>query len=223
MEERGYRKADTEKFETVYERNTAYTMKSAKRKRPVFEKREREVKPKRENIFAKNRLLRNTAVCGLCALAVFAIANADTPEAQVVENAVKDVISYEYDEDDIGMLKFVDNTEEGDTVMVSGSEFVYPVDGIVTTTFAQSGSGAIMTSEENKEVVASVGGQIYDKTDNYVSTLSEDGSITTYFGVSSQLSPGDNVAVGEIIGNLLSDTLYIEKDIGGVKTDPFGE
>lgn len=223
MEERTYKKIDTEKFETVYEKSGDYKIKSAGRKKPVFEKRKHVAQPRRENIFAKNKLLRNTAVCGLCALTIFAIANADTPQAEVVENAVRDVISYEYDEDDIGMLKFVDSASEGDAVMVSGGEFVYPVDGIVTATFAQNGRGAIMTAKENNEVVASTAGQIYERTDNYVSTLAQDGSVTTYFGVNSDKEAGDSVAAGDVIGTLLSDTLYVEKDVDGAKADPFGE
>ena len=46
--------------------------------------------------------------------------------------------------------------------------------------------------------------------------------MTTYFGVASELRIGDNVQAGNLIGELTSDTLYVEQAKEGKKVDPFG-
>ena len=171
-----------------------------------------------------NRLLRNTAVCAVCALAVAGIISAGTGENKEAVENIRAVLSYEYDEEEeYGKLEFVNAATEDEILIAEAQkDFVYPVDGIVTTTFAQNGSGAIITATDTRDVVSSKAGEIYEVAENYVRVLNNDGTMTTYFGVASELRIGDNVQAGNLIGELTSDTLYVEQAKEGKKVDPFG-
>ena len=191
--------------------------------------KKRESKPKRNFSFSRNTvtLIRNTAVCAFAVLLVWGVASsaADTEQTQ----SIREVVAYEYEEENIGELKFVSSViDEVSTIEESFSEqpsepaaFVYPVDGIVTTTFAQNGAGAIITALDTRDVVSSKDGEVYEVAENYIKILNSDGSITTYFGVSSEKTVGEDICAGNMIGELLSDVLYVEQDINGEKTDPF--
>ena len=188
-----------------------------------------EDKKKRSFSFSINTasLIRNTAICAFAVLLVWGVASssADTPQTE----SVKEVVSYEYEEENIGELQFVSSvidevaSAEESVLQTEQTEipFVYPVDGIVTTTFAQNGSGAIITALDTRDVVSSKDGEVYEVAENYIKILNNDGSITTYFGVSSPKTVGEDICAGNMIGELLSDVLYVEQDVNGEKTDPF--
>ena len=100
------------------------------------------------------------------------------------------------------------------------SNFIYPLDGIVTTTFAQSGSGVIITATDSTDVKTSKAGKVSAVSENYLSIQNQDSSVSTYYGVAASVKKGDTVAAGQNIGKLLSKTLYVEQDLKGEKTDP---
>lgn len=100
------------------------------------------------------------------------------------------------------------------------SNFIYPLDGIVTTTFAQSGSGVIITATDSTDVKTSKAGKVSAVSENYLSIQNQDSSVSTYYGVAASVKKGDTVAAGQNIGKLLSQTLYVEQDLKGEKTDP---
>ena len=181
-----------------------------------------------------NSIVRNTAICAFAVRLVWGIASAGSPSEDAA--AIREVIAHEYNEEDIGELKFVSsvidetaaaeeeleqNRQINEQTAEEEAAFVYPLDGIVTTTFAQSGSGATITAMDTREVVSSRDGEVYEVSDNFIRILNNDGSVTTYFGVESSRSVGESVCAGNIIGELLSDVLYVEQDVGGKKEDPF--
>lgn len=198
---------------------------------------------KTADTFRTNKLLRNTAICAVAALVIWGIASSSTPAGQEASDAIKNVINYEMDlEDDLGDLKFVDNMLGEDSDLVStqagedaaaeevaeapaegeeaAAEFVYPLDGIVTATFAENGSGAIIAKADSAEVKSSRAGKVAEVSENFVSIVNGDDSVTTYYGVEPSVQTGDSVEAGQVIGQLLSEVLYVEQDKGGEKTDP---
>lgn len=190
---------------------------------------------KTANTFMSNKLLRNTAICAVAALVVWGIASSGTPAGKDASEAIKSVVNYEMDlEDDLGDLKFVDNMLDEDSAPVSagtqedaaadeaaaGAAFVYPLDGIVTATFAENGSGAIIAKAGSADVRSSRAGKVSEVSGNFVSILNNDNSVTTYFGVEPGVQTGDSVEAGQVIGQLLSEALYVEQDREGEKTDP---
>lgn len=103
---------------------------------------------------------------------------------------------------------------------VEDSAFVYPLDGIVTATFAENGSGVIIQAADSVDVKASKAGKIAEVSDNYLSVENQDSSTTTYYGVSASVLQGDSVEAGQVIGQLLSQALYVEQSLNGAKIDP---
>ena len=103
---------------------------------------------------------------------------------------------------------------------VEDSAFVYPLDGIVTATFAENGSGVIIQAAESIDVKASKAGKIAQVSENFLSIENQDTSTTTYYGVSASVLQGDSVEAGHVIGQLLSQALYVEQSINGEKMDP---
>lgn len=214
----------------------------APRERPAAGPVKHDPFKKTADTFRTNKLLRNTAICAVAALVIWGIASSGTPAGQEASDAIKSVINYELDlEDDLGDLKFVDNMLGEDSSLVStqageeaaveevaeapageaaAAEFVYPLDGIVTATFAENGSGAIIARADSAEVKSSRAGKVAEVSGNFVSIVNSDDSITTYYGVEPSVQTGDSVEAGQVIGQLLSEVLYVEQDKAGEKTDP---
>lgn len=97
---------------------------------------------------------------------------------------------------------------------------VYPLDGIVTSTFAESRSGVIITATDSTEVKASMAGIVTRVSENFMTIQNEDSSLTTYYGVAAGVKKDENVQAGQTIGKLLTQTLYVERTLNGEKTDP---
>ena len=110
--------------------------------------------------------------------------------------------------------------ESAQAQAVEDSAFVYPLDGIVTATFAENGSGVIIQAADSVDVKASKAGKIAEVSDNYLSVENQDSSTTTYYGVSASVLQGDSVEAGQVIGQLLSQALYVEQSLNGAKIDP---
>ena len=97
---------------------------------------------------------------------------------------------------------------------------MYPLDGIVTTTFAESKSGVIITATDSTDVKSAKAGIVSKVSENYLVIANEDSSSTTYYGVAASIKKGESVQAGQQIGKLLTQTLYVEQTLNGEKTDP---
>ncbi|MEI6101121.1 MAG: M23 family metallopeptidase [Eubacteriales bacterium] len=106
------------------------------------------------------------------------------------------------------------------SAQVKSEGLPYPLDGIVTTTFAQSKSGVIITATDSTQVKSIKAGKVSKTSENYMVIQNGDSSVTTYYGVAASVKKGDSVQAGQEIGKLLSQTLYVEQSVNGEKTDP---
>ncbi len=123
---------------------------------------------------------------------------------------------------DAGDVAAAEDTEAAaaEAQAAEDSAFVYPLDGIVTATFAENGSGVIIQAAESIDVKASKAGTVAQVTDNFLSVQNQDASVTTYYGVTASVLQGDSVEAGQVIGQLLSQALYVEQSRDGEKIDP---
>jgi murein DD-endopeptidase MepM/ murein hydrolase activator NlpD len=97
---------------------------------------------------------------------------------------------------------------------------LYPLDGIVTTTFAESKSGVTITATDSKDIKSTKAGKVSKVSNNYLVVQNDDTSVTTYYGVKASVKKGSTVQAGQQIGQLLSQTLYVEETVNGEKTNP---
>lgn len=155
-----------------------------------------------------------------------------------LEESATEVLSEDAQSEEAGGTAEADNTAAADTQSAAAAEagdtqaaaaqaqaaedsaFVYPLDGIVTATFAENGSGVIIQAADSIDVKSSKAGKVAEVSENYLSVENLDASITTYYGISASVQQGDPVEAGQVIGQLLSQALYVEQSLNGEKIDP---
>lgn len=174
------------------------------------------------------KLVVNTCVCGLIALAVVGIKYTDTPFTNMLLGHIEDAVNTDFViDEDIGKLKFVnsDHTIQDTAVMSRNIEaFHYPLEGEVITPFDEQHQGATIQPLDDKQQVKCIkDGTVAKVIDSTIVMQNQDGSITLYDGIDSKIEVGAQISSGDALGALSKDCLYVETLVNGEYVDPLKE
>ena len=172
-------------------------------------------------------LMLKTAVCAVIVLSILVLKSIDTPLTSGVIAGINDTNQNTTIDEDIGKLKFVDNTEGDVSVSTDASEFVFPVEGKITAKFGEGESkGISIETAQGANVINAVSGSVFNIEDNensdghIVTIKNKDGSEASYYGVFPIVKEGDTVGSGDLIGTLSGKVLKFEIYVNGEAVDP---
>ncbi|MEZ4357162.1 MAG: M23 family metallopeptidase [Eubacteriales bacterium] len=173
-------------------------------------------------------LMLKTAVFAVIALSILVLRSIDTPLTSGVIAGIDNADQNTTIDEDIGKLKFVENTEGDISVSTDANVFVFPVEGKITAKFGEDGSeGISIETSQGANVINAVSGSVYaiekneeDLNGSIVTMKNEDGSEASYYGVSPAVQEGDTLDSGDLIGTLSGDVLKFEIYVNGEAVDP---
>lgn len=175
------------------------------------------------------KLVVNTCVCGLIALAVVGIKYTDTPFTNMILGHIEDAVNTDFViDEDIGKLKFVnsDGEDQQSTAVMSRNieAFHYPLEGEVVKSFSEQNQGVtIRPSDNQQQVICMKDGTVAKKIRSTLVMQNQDGSITLYDGIDSKVELGTQISSGQELGALSGESLYVETLIDGKYVDPLKE
>lgn len=170
------------------------------------------------------KLIRNTAVCAALALMVWGIKTADAELTAQVGDSINSVVTNQsemVDDEDLGRLKYVNGeAEDSEAIDVSAEGYSAPMEGQVVTTFAESGRNVVIQSEAESQVCAVLDGVVSSISGDSITVNNENGTVTTYSGVTPSVQAGAAVRSAQLIGHLKDTELTVETVSGIGYIDP---
>lgn len=148
----------------------------------------------------KKRTVVNAAVCAALALGIWGLSAIDSDVTNRIAGGIYKASTSELLQDEeLGRLKFVN---------ADGS--VLPVDGEVVTTFSDSSRQVEISAEPEAEVRAVLSGTVAAVEGDKLVMQNDNGTRSTYMGVSAGVSAGDYIEKSQVIGTLADETLALE-------------
>ena len=152
----------------------------------------------KEDTDRPRKLIRRSAICAALAVGLLCLSAMDTDFTNTISNGLKSAATSEMIlDEDLGRIQFVDTG--------------LPVtDGQVVTTFSESGREVSVRGEETASVMSVLPGIVAVASDETIVVSNDNGTRSTYTGVTPVVSPGDRVAENQVIGRLSAEALALE-------------
>ena len=148
----------------------------------------------------KRRTFINTAVCAFLALGIWGLSAIDSDITNRITGKVYEASTSELLQDEeLGQLKFVNS---------DGS--VMPVEGEVVTTFSDSKKQVEISGEPMAQVRAVLSGTVAAVEEDRITVQNDNGTRSTYTGISAGVSAGEYVERSQVIGTLSDEVLALE-------------
>ena len=153
---------------------------------------------KRAETNRPQKLIRRSAVCAVLAMGLLCLSAMDTEFTDTISNGLKKAATSEMIlDEDLGRIQFA-NTD-------------LPVsDGEVVTTFSESGREVSVSGEEAASVMAVLPGTVAVSGDDVIVVSNDNGTRSTYMGVTPTVSAGERVGENQVIGKLSAEALALE-------------
>lgn len=186
-----------------------------------FPKKIMQNRPKTNNVNYRRAVL-NIAACLLIVAGAVTLKNLNTDELE--KNIVATMASEYAADEDFGRLQLVNgNTIIPSSEVFSGSIFSLPMAGKVTETFSETGKYAVITGQTDAPVMAILPGTVTMTDKGTVIVENDNGTQTTYMGVTPAVKAGSHLISGQYIGQLTGENLRLTTASGVGYIDSLNE